>query len=64
MTTSRKDPLSYGAGLALWKKTFATRRDQHGVMRMMAVADGYVMVRRPGALPFVMSREDWMALDG
>ncbi len=27
--------------------------DQHGPVRIMAIADGYAMVRRPGCMPFV-----------
>lgn len=29
--------------------------DEHGAMRVMAVAEGYVMLRRPRATPFVRS---------
>lgn len=29
---------------------------------MMAMKDGYVMCRRPGAMPFVMAVKDWDAL--
>lgn len=38
------------------------RRDGHGLLRLVAQAEGYVMVRRKGAVPFVMAAEDWMAL--
>lgn len=31
--------------------------------RCMAVADGYVMVRHPGAMPFVMSEKEWLKLE-
>jgi len=30
-----------------------------GVIRFMAAADGYVMVRRPGHIPFVVNVNDW-----
>ncbi len=30
--------------------------------KFMARADGYVMVRRKGCLPYVMSEKDWLAL--
>lgn len=34
--------------------------DEHGEIRVMAVADGYVMVRRPGCLPFVLSVKEFL----
>ena len=30
------------------------RRDAHGIIRVMAVAEGYAMVRRPRASPFIL----------
>ena len=30
-----------------------------GPIRLMASADGYVMVRRPGKLPFVLTAAEW-----
>lgn len=38
------------------------RADARGPLRFMAVADGYVMVRRPGCVPFVMHERDWRKL--
>jgi hypothetical protein len=38
------------------------RERSTGVLRLMALADGYAMVRHPGCLPFVMSQRDWEAL--
>lgn len=38
-------------------------RDQHGPIRFMAAADGYVMVRRPGCVPFVLTAAAWAALN-
>lgn len=38
------------------------RYDQYGAKRLMAEAEGYVMVRRPHAMPGVMSRKEWDAL--
>jgi hypothetical protein len=38
------------------------RYDKHGRIRLMAEADGYVMVRRPRAYPFVLSRKEFDAL--
>ena len=35
------------------------RQDRHGVIRLMAEANGWVMVRRPGAMPFTMMRKEW-----
>ncbi len=39
------------------------RHDAHGPIRLMAQADGYRMVRRPGAMPFVLTDREWAALD-
>jgi hypothetical protein len=36
--------------------------DKLNVLRLMARASGYVMVRRSGAKPFVLSEKDWLAL--
>lgn len=33
--------------------------DEHGTIRCMGVIDGYVMCRRPGCMPIVMSVKDW-----
>lgn len=30
-----------------------------GEVRLMCMAEGYVMARRPGCLPFIVSAEDW-----
>lgn len=30
-----------------------------GKVRFMAAADGYVMCRRPGCIPFVVPASDW-----
>lgn len=38
------------------------RRDGHGPLRIMASAEKYVMVRRPGCIPFVMTLAKWDAL--
>lgn len=35
------------------------KKDRHGELRLMAAAKGYVMVRRPGCMPFVMSGKEW-----
>ena len=40
----------------------ATRHDIRGKLRCMVVVDGYVMVRRPRAIPFVLSLKDWLLL--
>lgn len=39
-----------------------TRADASGPLRFMAAADGYVMARRPGCMPFVMQERDWLRL--
>lgn len=33
-----------------------------GPVKLMARADGYVMVRRAGCMPFVLSEGEWSAL--
>lgn len=38
------------------------RIDLDAVSVKMAEADGYVMVRRPGCIPYVMSKRKWEAL--
>lgn len=39
------------------------RRDYGGgPIRLMAKAEGYVMVRRPGCLPFILSVKEWESL--
>lgn len=45
------------AGLAPLK-----RQDGHGVFRAMAAAEGYVMVRRTGCIPFVIRERDWLQM--
>lgn len=34
----------------------------YGKIKLMAVADGYCMVRKPGCLPYVMSVKEWQRL--
>ena len=33
-----------------------------GRVRYMAHADGYVMARRPGCIPFVVAQREWLSL--
>ncbi len=40
----------------------ATRYDIHGAIRCMVVADGYLMVRRPRAAPFILTKKEWLML--
>ena len=40
----------------------SVRYDKGGQIRSMATADGYLMCRRPGCHPFVMSAKEWNAL--
>jgi hypothetical protein len=35
------------------------RYDHDSEIRLMAEADGYVMVRKPGKMPFVRTRKEW-----
>jgi hypothetical protein len=34
-----------------------------GIVRVMARSGGYVMVRRPRCIPFVLSEKQWMKLE-
>lgn len=36
--------------------------DQHGPIRYLTRSGGYVMVRRPRCVPFVMHEKDWAKL--
>lgn len=38
------------------------RRDHIGQLRLMAGTEGYVMVRRPGCMPFVITAKEWEKL--
>lgn len=38
----------------------AERGDSIGPIRFMAAVDGYVMVRRPGSMPWVETVADWV----
>lgn len=44
------------------KKNVEARILGHGPIRLLAAADGYVMARRPGKLPFVLSQKAWDSL--
>jgi len=46
-------------------QTTRRRREERwreGVLRLMARADGYVMCRRPGCVPFIMTERQWNEL--
>jgi len=36
--------------------------DERGQIRLMARSGGYCMVRRPRAMPFVLSEKEWQRL--
>ena len=38
------------------------RTDLYGPMRLMAIADDYVMARRKGRPPFVVSTQEWCGI--
>lgn len=38
------------------------RADSLGPLRILARAEGYVMVRRPGCVPFVITETSWNAM--
>lgn len=37
-----------------------TYKDKHGVIKVMAYVDGYVVARRPKCSPFVKSRKEFL----
>lgn len=39
-------------------------RGAYGELRLMAIAENYAMVRRPGCMPTIMPLESWRALCG
>lgn len=39
------------------------RYDNHGRIVLVARGSGYVMVRRPGCLPFVKTEKQWAKMD-
>lgn len=39
------------------------RYDRHGRIRLVARAEGYVMARRPGCAPFVLTERKWDSMD-
>jgi len=39
------------------------REDRYGSFRLMAVVEGYVMARRKGSTPFVVTIEEWIEID-
>lgn len=45
-----------------YSKGVPERKDEHGLLRPMVACDGYVMVRRKGAMPFVMALDDFEKL--
>jgi hypothetical protein len=47
---------------ACMPKVGQSRYDHHGPIRVMAVVDPYLMVRRPGSMPFVLGFAEWWAL--
>lgn len=44
------------------RKPIETKRDRSGPLRVMAEAEGFLMVRRPYCNPMVISRGEWDAL--
>jgi hypothetical protein len=38
------------------------RLRNHGPARFMVEAEGWVMARRPGCIPFLIARDEWEAL--
>ena len=44
------------------REALIKRYDRYGPIRLMVEYRGYLMVRRPHAVPFVLSDEDWNKL--
>ena len=38
------------------------REDKYGPFRLMTVSEGYVMARRKGAPPFVVTIDEWVEI--
>ena len=38
------------------------REDEYGSFRLMAVSEGYVMARRKGCTPVVMTIDEWVEI--
>ena len=45
-----------------WREFKRDRERNSSRLRLMAHADGYVMVRHPGAIPFVLPVKEWEVL--
>ncbi len=50
------------AAMARKYDDYKIRYDHVGKLRMIASAEGYVMVRRSGCAPFIMDGKAWIAL--
>jgi hypothetical protein len=46
------------------KKSPEYRYDKYGRFRLIVRAEGYVMARRTGCGPVIMSEKEWSALSG
>lgn len=44
------------------KRETETRYDRYGPLRLMTRAEGYVMFRRPHAIPYCMTEKEWQEL--
>jgi hypothetical protein len=47
-----------------WKKPRSVKRERRlhpdgGKVVLLAISDGYAMVRRPGCIPFVVRETEW-----
>jgi len=43
-------------------RIFEYRMGRNGIIRLLAKAEGYCMVRHPGAMVFVMGEREWPQL--
>lgn len=44
------------------RDAFLKRKGPHGLLTLVSYAEGWCMVRRPGAMPYVISATDWAKL--
>lgn len=54
---ARSEPYAFDGKRWLYRQTAPTDR-----IRFMARHSGYVMVRKPGAMPFVLTEKEWLGL--
>ena len=57
MSKQKVDPCGFKKGES--RLLMFSNTNEMKLVRLMAWADGYCMVRRPGCAPFVVTYQDW-----